>query len=254
MNKFSKNILILSLLLCFILSGCSSDSKYTELEQRVAYLESLLGVNENSETPAYSEAYDSTNNNTITETGEIAEKDGDFLYYIDNMSAEEIVSECVYYFNNLPYKGEHFEEYLNTFKVTPILEDPLYPRIRYYYKADAIPEKDVLKEITIDGWLTQMDGSLTYVGESSWPYTTIGVYLWIKDYNKAADVYDRLYNYLLPYYSEDGLIEDHREGTSWYARGGFPLPNGTTFLEFMNMSKSNDYFVIYAHLNSYIED
>ncbi|GEM_PF-3958425 len=46
-------IIAVCLILCFCLSGCVSNKKYNELEKRVSYLESLLGVsNSNEDTSA----------------------------------------------------------------------------------------------------------------------------------------------------------------------------------------------------------
>ena len=255
MTKSTNIGIILTLLLCVCLSGCSSDSKYTELEQRVAYLESIMGVNESEESLDNTKLNGEASQNIISETSEKEDVNDNFVYFIDNLSAEEIVSECEFYFTDIPYKGEAYSEYVETFKVAPIdIQGIDTNRITYSFYRDEyrIPNADFIKKIEITGIVSQMDGTIGF-GSSSTPHMTVYIELWIQDYDKASEVYDKLFDFLKPYYYVEEAFSDRRESTTWSSNGAIPvdptnLSMGYYTKEFLKMTKQNGFFVINTEL------
>lgn len=249
------------LIMSFCLSGCVSEKEYRDLTSRVEYLESLHGVGnsshpvaETTETSAKPSAKDNVKENVDEGL------DDYFLYYVDNMTAEEIASECEYYFTNMPYKGETYEEYESTLKVAPYkasAADYQYQLLYKFYTSDydydvRIPEKDAIKAIRISGVEPQMDGTIGFGTNSYNPKVTVSVELWISDYEKAAKVYDLIFNYSSPNYQADesahfygDQLVDSRETTTWYADGVFQnSKNSWSNERFMTMEKKDSFYVL----------
>ncbi len=264
MHRVTKTFMGILTVSATLLCGCVSQSDYNELVSRVEYLESLHNVEK--ETSASTETFAPASEETVM-TEDNKEDENIYLYYIDSMSAEEVATECEYYFNNLPYKGESYEEYEGTMKVTPIISTYWNYSDGIYYKFYTAeigqkiepPMKDIIKSINIYGIYPQMDGSIGFGDNTYNPVATVRVELWISDYDKAAEIYDLLFDYSLPNYQpnerefgrSDSAVRDYRETTSWRAEGMFRTSDSSWSGEtFLTMEKQGEFYVLIAQYST----
>lgn len=212
--------ILLSFFLMFLLVGCSSDSKYDELEKRVRYLENQLGMK-------YSDS-DATGNdsseiiNDATETVEAAEEttsEESYSYVIDSLSDNDVVNECKYYFENIPSQGESFDDYYATLKAKPVIAyNDCGVECQFYDNSidKEQTEHDVITSIGILGTQTEMDGSIGYSDN----YYGVRVNMIIQDYSRASNIYSQLFDIVLASGKFTG-INDVRESTRWNADAMF---------------------------------
>lgn len=228
----------------FFLVGCSSDSKYDELEKRVSYLENQLGMK-------YSDS-DATGNNSsetindVTETVEAAEEtasDEAYSYVIDSLSDNDVVNECKYYFENVPSQGESFDDYYATLKVKPVkaYTDSGVDCQFYDISIDnEQTEHDVITSIRILGTQTEMDGSIGYSDD----YYGVRVDMIIQDYSRASNIYSQLFDIV----STSGKfteINDVRDSTNWYADAMFwTSDSGAIGVNLISMDKQDNEYNI----------
>ncbi len=177
------------------------------------------------------------------------EKPNIFLYYIDEMTPEKIAKECEYYYMNIPYEGETYEEYLSTFKAKPAND---FKENSHRFYTDSFgdfqpPTRDVIRTITVSGILPQMDGTIGY-NESDNTEIDVIVELWIKDYDRAEKVYNLLFDYLSPHYSFNKFNQpvDYRETTYWHAEGSQRVEASELVnkIDFLTMETYEDFYVI----------
>lgn len=142
-----------------------------------------------------------------------------FSFYLDDLSTDEVGSLLEKYLKTLPEAGNKPEEFSTEFNNKPISfdfgpdnsDDCL--TFKFYKDEKSIPLKDALTKVRLSGVYSQMDGSMGLQED-----IVIGVYCVIYDYDRAANLYNRLYEFLSPYYF---CVEDNRETTSWQAQGLF---------------------------------
>ena len=227
-----KKYLALIALLSIGLTGCVSDTEYKELEERVARLEKMIGENRDVAIEQETSISNTQSSLSITDGTDQSEA----MYVIDNFSAQEVIAECQYYFNNLPQVGSSYEEYFATMRVTPLdtyISDDYHLVECDFYKVDSDPSCDLIKWVTISGIQTEMDGSMGYNGNSI--SVTIG--LTIQDYEKAEAIYNGLYNLVNNKYISE--IYEDKKATEWELTGKRIDGYGVGLL---NMSRTeNDY-------------
>ncbi len=246
-------VLVFSLILC----GCISKSDYDALEKRIENIENIImneqkeiktenddlhnevKSDEEKEQPLYSSSHDDLKQPLI-------------VYPIDDMSEQEIVKECEYYFNNLPFKGESYEEYRKTMKVAPIEsndtgeENTCFVFVNDLY---GVSDEDYIRTIRVDGLLTQMDGTIGFPEEM--PIVFVNIEMIIHNYEKAANVYGLLFEQLSPRFNsaseKEQSVLDSRESTHWYAQGQITITDHSTMGSvFLDMSRNGDYYFISA--------
>lgn len=82
----------------------------------------------------------------------------------------------------------------------------------------------------------------------------VRVELVLSDYDKAAKVYDLLFNELSPHYNSIG---DHRKTEWWHSDGYLLRKDGSSnsgFRDFLKMSKDGDFFVLDVWNNVYVDE
>ena len=199
-----KKVLVM-FLSCILLSGCVSNSEFRELEQRVSYLEDQLGTYESYD-------YDSREDEAVENVQDDKSSDSSYSYYIDELSDSEVLEECKYYFYNIPTQGESFEDYYSSLRATPVntFEDFGVECQFYDNRINNEPtDRDVLTDIRIPGTQAEMDGSIGYNTD----HYGVTISMIIKDYDRAANIYDGLYEIIVNDYYYD--INDRRDSTSW---------------------------------------
>ena len=238
-----KIAIISSALACVLLSGCVSDSEYQKLENRVTALETQVSQQNSisSEAGGINKATDVKENeadsqkieeNVENKEGSVEEQNADgttekqadsFVYYVDSLSSHEIVEECMRLFKIVPAEGQSLEEYLHSFSVQPVNTPSLptntsmdnlvleYANVESTYPP-ILADRDAIIKVTLHGVQAEMDGNIGYLYHN----VTMDIDLDIVEYQKAASVYDELYEVLTPAYYE---ILDSHEGTSWWAKG-----------------------------------
>ena len=236
-----KCILSLLLIISIMFMGCVSDSDYKALEQRVSYLEQQLGVSTGNESGTNPDVAITSNSDNANKEPDKSEEP--FSYYIDNLSDDQVVAECKYYFENIPSQGESFDSYYSKLKATPVSASTDYGVGAKFYGSNIyeVTSHDAITEISIAGSQTEMDGTIGY----STNYYGVQIKMIIQDYNRAANIYDQLYNIIVDENYRD--IDDRRDSTNWQAYGiiyhdgswGFDVP-------FMNMDKRENGYHIEA--------
>ena len=114
-----------------LLSACVSNTDYMDLKDKVASLEKRIdkleseygGANNSEEIDkeikesvnADASSAEEENKNKSDE----ASSNGNYLYYIDNLSNDEVVAEIMSILENVPAQGQTFDYYENTWKVVP---------------------------------------------------------------------------------------------------------------------------------------
>ena len=242
-------ILVISLVM--ILCGCGSSDEYKYLEKKLNELEDRI-----------SKIEENTNIETSMSDGkkeDVQESENSFFYSIEGMNGEQIKNEVVQILTNLPKKGDVYENFITTYKVTPLKDKSETNRLDFFssgsyelYRSDVIkskwekPEKDYIISIVLSGWYAEMDGTMGITDK-----TLVEVELVIHDYNLAVDVYDGLFNFLSKNYYD---IRDNRETTYWESIGDF-YPDGyderkwmMNYIEvpFVTMEKKANSFTIHA--------
>ncbi len=236
------------MMLCVLLAGCVSEREYAELESRVKKLEEIINVDSlQDDSLTKPDLNITTSNSAIEEKDDSEEIQSSYTYSIGNLSNEEVIKECQYYYENVPYQGEPYDEYYKTLKVPPVRTyEEFGVNCQFYDSANSFdnPEQDVITDIRIQNSQTEMDGTIGYTGY----YYTVIVEMIIKDYDRAANIYDGLYNLIISDdYSE---IEDDRSSTTWRSFGMFRyIDNAATGSWFLTMEKQDKGFVIVASMN-----
>lgn len=200
MNKKLVSLLLLS---SFILTGCSNNTKPTQIKTQPTT---------NIET-------------TIETTQEINEI---FIYNLDGKSPEKIVEEIEYYFNNLPENGQSIENIKSKLKVEPIaikdfaiyyfdreiFRDPSCISNNYepFNFNNFSPKNNCILGINYTNCELGMDGKSIDIRENSPIY--IEMELSVLDYETASKVYDIL---CAKYVTVDKYGTDDRNGTLWTA-------------------------------------
>ncbi len=240
-----KKALIGILLLGMALTGCSSsDKKYDDLEKRVAVLESKLNISSATLKDGTAEIAPSepTTNTTV--------KSGLPFYYIDQLSVQEITDKFKYLYQNPPRKGETFEEYYSNFEVKPILTPKSkgeadvnclwidhsgngrnISEVNPNYTVDKI-DRDAIISVAVPFSQTEMDGTIGYSADMY----AIHMYLLIKDYNRASQIYDELYKWI-PENCGYTNIRETRQTEIWQTYGEFQFANGSSERQFLTMCK-----------------
>lgn len=237
-----KKILAVTFLICLAVTGCGNASQSTNdmvsieeynkvVDERDYYkeqYEKLTSQQSEPDIPTDSSAAADTSSDIISETS--TNTDIGFNYYINNLSNDEIISECLSLLSNVPENGQTIEQYTSTFKNAPLSTD-INEYLMYYYFTDNydprknFPTQNAIIRVSGNGIGTQMDGTLAKRDDQS-PFMEIE--LCITDYDTASAIYDKLFNELSPIYRN---VNDSRNGTKWHASAWYEATvtvNGTT--------------------------
>lgn len=245
MNKKSLVSVVIISILSLSLAGCVKDSDYKALEERVTNLENKLETMNSSE----NQENDSNHTENYNEESQLPIEDNtiseECFYLIDDMSVDEIISEVEKYLNNKPNKGDSYENYANSFKYSPIVVEE-YEVMNYrFYNSEYLlsSEKDAITEVKVSGLAPQMDGTIGYGNNDLLnPVITIEVSFCLHDYDKAVEIYDRLFNELSPQYQN---VRDQRETTNWGSSGSYRINDTSTMgVTIVSMEKRNDCFYL----------
>jgi len=205
-------VLLTFLVVSFCMTGCVSDAEYKALEGRVAYLEEQLAAKEASTIVKAESFSDQKEDSEELVTSETA-----YTYRIDDLSDQKVVEECQYYFNNIPYQGESYDDYMATLKATPVNSQNDYG-VAYRFYENSIDDRsidcDAITDIGVIGTQTEMDGSIGYSNN----YYGVSVKMTIRDYDRAANIYAMFYN----------------------------TDSGALGVEFMSMSKESSGYILSA--------
>lgn len=200
--------------LALSLFGCSSDSKYDDLERRVSALEERLAESSTIETQTAVTV-------TTAVTSDISESSSEELagvvYDLSNMSASEIVDLIPFYIDNRPKQGDTYDDVYSRLKIQPIDFRHDEYSISILYREDSLINHDVeirdeVISISYGNAVPAMNGSTIDVPTD---YYRTGIVFSIKDYNKAEEVF----NLLGEFFSNSSFISDvviqRDNGTSW---------------------------------------
>ena len=217
--------LVLLALSCIVLSGCGFDeSNIGNQDERGRISNSTTENNQSSNENSDSSSY---------------------TYYIDKLSDSEVINECKYYFTNVPKQGTSYQDYYSNLKATPVnrFEDnDLEYQFYDLHKDNEACDRDAITWIRILGTRPEMDGSIGY----SKDYYAVTVGLIIKDYNRAANIYDGLYNAIVNDHYDS--INDNRSSTTWTTDAMFlkgPGLGGFS-VNMVRMTKEDDGFHLMA--------
>ncbi len=226
-----KCYLALLLILAFLLFGCSPGV-------------STHASSKSANSISHSSGQASVTSSSVVVPSSSAEQKEKYTYYIDELSADQIVSDIMAYINTPPTQGQTKESYTSSLKAQPvdIIHNSGFGGIRVLFKDEKLggdPKKDVIEEIVIDGAYYEMDGSIgVKPNNSGGNHFGVHVKFVMMDYKKAVAVYEGLFNQLSPYYKN---IEDPRQGTWWQARGSVQInPNFGYGDVFVSMMKRDD--------------
>ena len=179
-------VLLTFLVVSLCVTACVSDAEYKALEGRVAYLEEQLAAKEASTIVKAESFSDQKEDSEELVTSETA-----YTYRIDDLSDQKVVEECQYYFNNIPYQGESYDDYMATLKATPVNSQNDYG-VAYRFYENSIDDRsidcDAITDIGVIGTQTEMDGSIGYSNN----YYGVSVKMTIRDYDRAANIYAML--------------------------------------------------------------
>ena len=195
----NKKIIATLLLSSLILTGCSNDNKYDDLERRVSAIEDQLNMDS-------SEVIQTSNN---IESSEISESiESNHVYDLSGMSAEEMLNLFISFAD--VHTGDMITDYPSRFDVEPYSTGN--GNISYtFYENNYNDITNCILNVYVDTQI-EMDNSITIEDNSR-----IQVNLKLEDYNLAAELYDIAYNYAVnngnTYEWADNT--DNREGTHW---------------------------------------
>ena len=207
-----------------LLPGCNSSGKIAELESRVAHLENLLDVNATTadagkQDPAESKTTDKLVESTAPEITD----NNEYACPLDTKTADEIVSLCDKMLSNLPQQGQSPENYEKSLIVKPIQSYSLdYELLYEFVDYSQRIERDTLFKIGVSGIQKEMDGSIgydsSYVGNGRCRID-MELDMVIKEYERAAALYDKLFTSLAHEYNEtrvgpSGIVQE-KNGTIW---------------------------------------
>ncbi len=155
------------------------------------------------------------------------------IYSLEGMSSDEILEVVKKTMENKPVTGQSYDEY----SASCIIE----PTYSYAYVSDINSSVDNIPSISVVNLSTQMDGTIAcYDGKQ----VQIIVSLVIKDYDKAVDVYNKLYDYLSPTYQNP---RNYTEGTSWRGAGDYSIDEWNSIgVNFVGLSRNDNYYYITA--------
>ena len=218
MNKKLVSLLLLS---SFILTGCSTNTRATQVK-----------ISSNTEeTSVY-----------VTET---------FKYNLGGKRAEDIVNEIEYYFNNLPKDGQSLEDFNSMLRVEPVetnnfviyyYDRNLYknsPTIRNGYEmfnfTDYSPKNSCILGINYTNLELGMNGQTIDISNND--NVRIELELSILDYKTAEAVYDILYT---KYITDNEHGMDDRSGTTWHSCLDYFDENGNSYYINLSLTKQNN--------------
>lgn len=231
-------VLIVTMLLCFILIGCSNNNAMAEKSIDMVSVEEYNKVVE--ERDHYKKLYEEILKDTENERKDQQDNEDvkssrltdfeDYNYFIDELSVDEIVDECMKILENVPKVGTTVEEYESTFRNEPLNTsideyNMLFYFVHNYDPYGASPKKNAIVCIMGNNIGLQMDGTLAV--RSDQYDVRMEMELCITDYQTASEVYDKLYQILTPGYEKLNRYED---GTTWRVEAavinqeGFPYP------------------------------
>ena len=172
-----------------------------------------------------------------------------YTYVIDDMSAEDIVDECMYYLENDTHSGQTPDDFFAFYKpaVESFVTDDNKRYVMNYFKKDVAPECDVVKTISVTYPITDLDGTINLNARRHGNYSY--VQLIVYDYDKATEIY-RLFLEPLSNNFED--VNETRE-SSWVARGDIKgsdnnvIVSGNEQTKFLSVEREDDYYVIEAY-------
>ena len=232
-------VLLTFLVVSFCMTGCVSDAEYKALEGRVSYLEEQLATKDSSTTVKAESIRSQMEEPEELETSETA-----YTYRIDDLSDQNVVEECQYYFNNIPYQGESYDDYMATLKATPVNSQNDYG-VAYRFYENSIDNRsincDAITDIGVIGTQTEMDGSIGYSSN----YYGVSVKMTIREYDRAANIYALLYDVIVDENYKE--INDTRDSTIWSANAMYYYTDSSAMgVEFMSMSKESSGYILSA--------
>ena len=241
-------VLAVAFLLCLTITGCGNASQNANndmisiddynkvIDERDYYKEQYEKLINQQSTDISTES--ASENNTSTDIS--------FNYYIDDLSSDEIVNECMTILNNIPENGQTIEQYESSLKFLP-LDTSIDEYFMYYYFSKehdphrSFPSKSAVTYISGANIGTQMDGTLALRSDQ---YHWMTIELCITDYETASAVYDSLFSTLSPLYTD---IDDSRDGTNWRAYAMYKYTsNAAASVEFMNLEKVDNGYILHA--------
>ena len=180
---------------------------------------------------------------TLAAEGTTSQENGMYVYNIGSMTVDEIIAECEYYFQDIPYQGQSYEEYKQTMKVPPTstadnsmvysFMDQTDP-----YNYSYTPEHDAIYQIRVKGTREEMDGTIGF----SDTYCSIEIQMYIMDYTRASVIYERLLSQMI----EKGMeCRESRNGTHWSASTSIALNEYSYTSEtILSLNKYGDYYTL----------
>lgn len=258
-----KKILAVTFLICLAVTGCGnisqnanndmvSISDYNKVVDERDYYkeqyEKLVSQQSENEHPTDTTTDAETTTDTATESSSEngTNTEISFNYYVDDLSSDEIVNECMAILNNIPENGQTIEQYENSLKVMP-LDTYIDEYFMYYYFSKerdphrSFPSKSAVSCISGANIGTQMDGTLALRSDQ---FHWMTIELCITDYETASAVYDSLFNTLSPLYYD---INDRRDGTNWRASAMYKYTsNASAGVEFMKLEKVENGYILQA--------
>lgn len=224
-----KKFICILMIFCCIggLCACSISQPTTNnnLEERVAYLEKLLGVE--TQTNLQQE-----NTPSPTEKEEVTS-----VYSLSEMTPEEIVETIKYYIDNRPKDGDTIENIKNRILVEPASFESSYSIIADFPRAFGRHiTKDCIAQIYYGNCYLEIDGN-TLGGLKDQGY--IHIELEIADYDRAEKLFDELVSYF------DSVCEKefpvNKEGSSW--KFGFGTLYNNYIIHEIDGNETNSYIV-----------
>ena len=175
-----------------------------------------------------------------------------YSFVLEDKTSDGIVEICDSILSNFPRKGQTYEEYESTLIARPLKtsEQPgdNYANTLYYvfvdfsnYRstdANRFALRDALCSIAVSGIQTEMDGSIGYSEYDNGVKVTVSID--IRDYDRATEIYDKLYELLSKEYKD---VSSRKVSTTWEARGCDV--NGSDH-EFLSMRRGENRYSIYA--------
>ncbi len=215
-------------LLCVFMTACVSNAKYNALEERVAALEKIHGI----------KVVDDKKTESKT-------KSGKNTYPINKKTEQEIYEEILTILQNKPSQGQTVDDYAKVLGGKPvknIFAGGVYGSLRFYFQEnlDDAPQKDQITYVGVSGVYQNMDGSIGISNKTDDFYSYVAFSL--MDYDRAAKVYDLLFDELSKQYSN--TMNDQYEHTKWRAIGSPEKDGNSTY--FLSLEKKEEYYVLNA--------
>ena len=256
-------ILAVTFLLCLSIIGCGNASQNTNndmvsiddynkvVDERDYYkeqYEKIANQQSNNELPTNTTTDTETTTDTATENVSESSTNADinFNYYIDDLSSDAIVTECLAILDNIPTNGQTIDQYESSFKQLP-LDSQIDEYFMFYYFTKEhdvrrnFPSKSAVSYVSGTNIGTQMDGTLALRSDQ---FHWMTIELCITDYETASAVYDGLYNALSPLYTD---IDNRRDGTIWRASAMYKYTsNAAAGVEFMKLEKVENGYILQA--------